>query len=48
MTLAEMAPGMLLTWLYVPRGGYAYVTPVDAEVVRSVEPDSLRPRKATP
>jgi hypothetical protein len=27
-------PGDLATWLYEPRGGYGYIIPVDAEVVR--------------
>lgn len=27
-------PGDKLTWLYTPRGGYGYITPVDAEVLK--------------
>ena len=27
-------PGDQLTWLYTPRGGYGYMIPVNAEVVK--------------
>lgn len=33
-SLARFAPGDLVTWLHVPRGGYGYFWPVDGEVVR--------------
>jgi hypothetical protein len=29
-----MQPGDKVTWLYTPRGGYGYIIPVNAEVVR--------------
>jgi hypothetical protein len=33
--------GQLVTWLYTPRGGYGFTTPVDATVIR-VNPKSVR------
>lgn len=37
MTLAELVPGMEVTWLNVPRGGYGFAVPVDAIVMRVCE-----------
>lgn len=34
MTLQELAPGMPVAWIHVPRGGYGFAVPVDAVVVR--------------
>lgn len=34
MTLADLAPGMQVSWLHEPRGGYGFTTPVDAIVVK--------------
>lgn len=34
MNHADIHPGDCVTWLYSPHGGYGYVIPVDAEVVR--------------
>lgn len=34
MTLSYLRPGDRVTWLHVARGGYRYITPVDATVVR--------------
>lgn len=33
MTLDECTPGMAITWLHTPRGGYGYVVPVPGRVV---------------
>lgn len=29
-----MKPGDRMTWLHLTRGGYGYIVPVDAEIVR--------------
>lgn len=34
MRLDELAPGMAVSWIHVPRGGYGFPTPVDAVVMR--------------
>ena len=34
MKIDEIAPGMTVSWIHVPRGGYGFPTPVDAVVVR--------------
>ena len=34
MTIGELSPGMLVSWLRVERGGYGFPTPVDAVVLR--------------
>jgi hypothetical protein len=34
VTLIELVPGMEVTWLNVPRGGYGFAMPVDAIVMR--------------
>lgn len=50
MKITEIKAGDRLTWLYEARGGYGYVTPVSALVVRVgqvrvlVEVQQLRPR----
>lgn len=35
-------PGAVVTWLHVPRGGYGYVFPVDAEVTSHGRAPSTR------
>lgn len=30
----ELKPGMEVTWMYQPRGGYGSVVPVDAKVLK--------------
>ena len=37
MTLAECTPGMCVSWIHVPRGGYGFPVPVDAVVVGACE-----------
>jgi hypothetical protein len=34
MPLSELVPGQAVSWIYVPRGGYGFSTPVDAVVVK--------------
>lgn len=34
MILQELAPGMHVAWIHVPRGGYGFSVPVDAVVAR--------------
>lgn len=34
MTIDDLAPGMSVSWIHVPRGGYGFPTPVDAVVVK--------------
>jgi hypothetical protein len=34
MTLQELAPGMHVSWIHNPRGGYGFALPVDALVVK--------------
>ncbi len=34
MRLDELSPGMAVSWIHVPRGGYGFPVPVDAVVVR--------------
>ena len=34
MTIGDLSPGMPVSWIHVPRGGYGFPTPVDAVVVR--------------
>lgn len=34
MTIEELAPGMHVSWIHEPRGGYGFATPVDAVVVK--------------
>ena len=34
MTIEELSPGMLVSWLHVARGGYGFPTPVDAVVLK--------------
>lgn len=34
MQLSEIQPGQELTWLHEPRGGYGYVIPVNAKVIK--------------
>lgn len=34
MKLDELQPGMLVTWIHEPRGGYGFTIPVDAVVVK--------------
>jgi hypothetical protein len=34
VTIDECHPGMLVTWLDCPRGGYGFAIPMDAIVVR--------------
>jgi len=36
-----MQPGDKVTWLYTPRGGYGFVIPVNAEIVK-VNPKTIR------
>jgi hypothetical protein len=33
MTMEELAPGMLVTWLHEPRGGYGFRVPTNAKVI---------------
>lgn len=35
--MVQFNPGDRVTWLWEGRGGYGYVTPVKAEVIRSTE-----------
>lgn len=34
MQLSEITPGQQLTWLHRQRGGYNWIQPVDAEVLK--------------
>ena len=34
MTLAELSPGMAVSWIHNPRGGYGFALPVDAVVLK--------------
>ena len=34
MTIDDLSPGMQVSWLHVPRGGYGFPTPVDAVVLK--------------
>lgn len=34
MTIDDLAPGMSVSWIHVPRGGYGFPTPVDAVVLK--------------
>jgi hypothetical protein len=34
VTIEELSPGKLVTWIHEPRGGYGFATPVDAVVVK--------------
>ncbi len=38
----DVFPGASVTWLHVPRGGYGYVLPVDAEVAAHGRAPSTR------
>ena len=34
MTLGDLSPGMRVSWIHLPRGGYGFPIPVDAVVLR--------------
>jgi hypothetical protein len=45
VTLDDLSPGMAVSWIHEPRGGYGFATPVDAVVVKVC---SLRVRIEVP
>lgn len=34
MTLSELSPGMIVSWIHEPHGGYGFAIPVDAVVMK--------------